>query len=221
MKRDQSGFGAVEGLLMVIIVGLLGFMGWYVYHAMQNTNNTYKAVTATNMSTGPKFGTKASKHATTTTKPADPTAGWTIVKSPDGSFSFKAPPSWVSLTCEKSGGSASTVYLAASQNLLAVCQSDNTGEADLGMRADTSATSPPQKQSTDQSLSSVSFTVNGVKGYKTTEMTNADDVFLPNATIITYSFYSGGKSFYASYRQQSNGKDDSATFEQIVQTWKF
>jgi cytoskeletal protein RodZ len=215
MKRNQRGFGAVEGLLILVIVGLIGFIGWYVYHAMKRTNNTYNTTT-TSTSNLPKFSTKAK-----TSKTTDITADWATIKSPDGSFSFKAPMTWVSLTCDKSGGSASTVYIASGQSYLAACQSDNSGEADLSMRAGNSAATAPQKQSTDQSLSSESFTLNGVKAYKTTEMTNADDVFLPNAKIITYSFYSGGKSFYASYRQANNGKDDTATFEQIVQTWKF
>ncbi|MBI2589068.1 hypothetical protein HYW35_02610 [Candidatus Saccharibacteria bacterium] len=35
MKKNQKGFSAVEGLLILIIVGLLGFVGWYVW----NSNN--------------------------------------------------------------------------------------------------------------------------------------------------------------------------------------
>jgi hypothetical protein len=222
MRRNQKGFGAVEGLLILVIVGLIGFVGWYVYRAMQNTNNAYNSATKTSASASPKFG-KAAKNSKSVAKPskADPTAGWATLKSPDGSFNFKAPMGWVSLTCEKSGGSMSTVYMASSQSYLAACQSDNTGEADLDMRADNSAAAAPQKQPGDQSFSSVNFTVNGIKGYKATELTSAGDALLPNTKIITYSFFSGGKSFDASYRQPNNGPDDTATFEQIVQTWKF
>jgi hypothetical protein len=221
LKDNRQGFAAVETLLIIIIIALIGFVGWYVYRAMKNTNNAYNAATTTSNSNSPKFGTKAKKSTATTAKPADTTAGWTTVKSPDSSFSFKTPPSWVSLTCEKSGGSASTVYIASRQARLAACQSDNVGEASLTKTADNSAASAPKKQGTDQSFSSVSFTANGVKGYKATEVTSADDALLPNTKIITYSFYSKSKSYFASYRQPQGAADDAATFEQIVQTWQF
>ncbi len=220
LKDNRQGFAVVETLLVVIIIALIGFVGWYVYHAMKNTNNAYNSATKTSSSKTPKFGTK-NKSTASSTKAPDATAGWTTVKSPDGSFSFKTPPSWVSLTCDKSGGSASTVYIASSQGRLAACQSDNTGEASLAVTADNSAAAAPKKQGTDQSFSSESFTANGVKGYKATEVTGADDAILPNTKIITYNFLKNGKSFYASYRQPKGAADDAATFEQIVQTWQF
>jgi hypothetical protein len=41
MKRNQKGFGAVEGLLFLILLSILGFTGYYVYHTSKNTNSTY------------------------------------------------------------------------------------------------------------------------------------------------------------------------------------
>lgn len=221
LKGNRHGFAVVETLLIIVIVALIGFVGWYVYRAMKNTNNAYNTATNTSNSTAPKFGTRKKTSKVVTPQAADATAGWTTVKSPDASFSFKTPPSWVSLACDKSGGSASTVYLASSQARLAACQSDNTGEASLAVTTDKSAAAAPKKQGTDQSFSYVSFTANGVKGYKATEVTSADDAILPNTKIITYSFYSKNKSYFASYRQPKGAADDSATFEQIVQSWQF
>lgn len=37
----QKGFSAVEGLLLVVIAGLIGFVGWYVYHVKNQTSTTY------------------------------------------------------------------------------------------------------------------------------------------------------------------------------------
>lgn len=39
-KLNQKGFSAVEGLLIVIIVLLVGFIGYYVWHTQKNTNDT-------------------------------------------------------------------------------------------------------------------------------------------------------------------------------------
>lgn len=41
LKKNQKGFGAVEGLLILVIVGLVGFIGWYVYHTKNNANSSY------------------------------------------------------------------------------------------------------------------------------------------------------------------------------------
>jgi hypothetical protein len=45
MKNNQKGFGALEGILIVVIVGLLGFIGWYVWHSKKSTDKTYNAPT--------------------------------------------------------------------------------------------------------------------------------------------------------------------------------
>jgi Tfp pilus assembly protein PilV len=39
-KLNQKGFSAVEGLLSLIVVLLIVFVGYYIYHAQKNANNT-------------------------------------------------------------------------------------------------------------------------------------------------------------------------------------
>jgi hypothetical protein len=41
MKINQKGFGAVEGLLILILISILGFTGYYVYHTRNNATLTY------------------------------------------------------------------------------------------------------------------------------------------------------------------------------------
>jgi len=44
MKRtSQTGFSVVEALLILMIVGILSFTGWYVYHAKQAADKNYAA----------------------------------------------------------------------------------------------------------------------------------------------------------------------------------
>jgi Tfp pilus assembly protein PilV len=40
MRRNQQGFSVVEGLLILVIVGILGFTGWFVWHARQTADKT-------------------------------------------------------------------------------------------------------------------------------------------------------------------------------------
>lgn len=40
MKKNHEGFSALEGLLILIIVSILGFTGWYVWHSTKQTDET-------------------------------------------------------------------------------------------------------------------------------------------------------------------------------------
>ncbi|HSW78416.1 MAG TPA: hypothetical protein VLF88_00140 [Candidatus Babeliales bacterium] len=66
MKINQKGFGAVEGILVLIIVGLLCFIGWYVYDTKNKTDQTLETVDKTSNSST----TAASKSDTATTDKA-------------------------------------------------------------------------------------------------------------------------------------------------------
>ena len=37
-RTNQSGFSAIEGLLIIVIVAIVGFTGYYVWHSAQNAN---------------------------------------------------------------------------------------------------------------------------------------------------------------------------------------
>jgi len=75
LKQNESGFSAVEVVLVLIIVVLLGVVGWFVY------KNQKKTSPSTSTATSP---TPASNSAPTTTQPADLYEGWqTITFAPE------------------------------------------------------------------------------------------------------------------------------------------
>lgn len=47
-KPDQSGFGAIETALILIIATILGFTGWYVWHVKSSADNSHKTAATTN-----------------------------------------------------------------------------------------------------------------------------------------------------------------------------
>ena len=215
LKKNERGFGAIEATLLVVILITLIGVGYYVYKAKQNTSALYNQTATTSVVKKPTVKSKS------TTPVNDPTANWQTVKSSDASFSIKIPQSWVSITCQPFGGGGPNLYIASSQTYLAKCNSDFIGEASFISAADQSASTAPTKGSTDQSFSTQAVTLDAVSGYKTTNLTSASDALTPNTTYTTYSFYSNNMSFYARYQQITNGPNDLATFNQIVQTWKF
>jgi hypothetical protein len=38
IRHNQRGFSAVESLLVIVAVAIIGFVGWYVFHAKQTTD---------------------------------------------------------------------------------------------------------------------------------------------------------------------------------------
>ncbi len=62
LSRNQKGFGAVETILIVIIVGIIGGTGWYVYSVNKSINasdaNTLKSSTTTPNSKNTASGNK-------------------------------------------------------------------------------------------------------------------------------------------------------------------
>lgn len=79
LHKNQSGFGSVEIILTVVIIGLLGAVGWFVYDRNHNK--------ATPASTTP-----AATATPTNTQPVTPSG--TLVKTTDGHAQFLLPSTW-------------------------------------------------------------------------------------------------------------------------------
>jgi len=41
MKKSQSGFAVLETILILVVIGIIGFTGWYVWHSRQATDKTF------------------------------------------------------------------------------------------------------------------------------------------------------------------------------------
>ncbi len=82
--KNSQGFAVVEGLLILVIVGLIAGIGWYVWNAKKQTDKTLD-------STGNSSLNKVSKKQSTQN---DETANWLIYKSPDNFYTIKLPDGW-------------------------------------------------------------------------------------------------------------------------------
>lgn len=58
-SQNQSGFSIVEGLLIFIIIALVGFIGYYVWHASSKTKSTYDSVAKTASSSNQESSKKS------------------------------------------------------------------------------------------------------------------------------------------------------------------
>ena len=90
--QNQSGFSAVEGLLILVVVGILGFTGWYVLQAKSNADKSLNS----NHSTAPIIKKKAAADTKTPIPDvtlADP-EGWKKCEHKVEKVSFSYPATW-------------------------------------------------------------------------------------------------------------------------------
>lgn len=78
MKQYQKGFGAVEAIIIILIAGLIGFGGWFVWQKQQKDN-----VQPTTNNSGQSENVQ---------KTANPYTSWKTYD--DGTVSFKYPNTW-------------------------------------------------------------------------------------------------------------------------------
>ncbi len=69
-SRPQRGFTFIEGLLIVILVGIVGFASWYIYDSNNKANNIYDNVVSTGVTDS--FEKKAVNEPTQQAEPSSP-----------------------------------------------------------------------------------------------------------------------------------------------------
>ena len=82
IKSNQNGFAAVETVLVVIILGIVGFTGWFVLHSQKATDKTLA-------NTGNSSAPSQKNSTPTTASKQDSNKGYRVVK--EWGLRFKIP----------------------------------------------------------------------------------------------------------------------------------
>jgi hypothetical protein len=64
MKKTQSGFSLVEGLLIILILAIIGFGGYYVWHTQKQTDKTLDTAVTTSQKAASNSQALAQKYLT-------------------------------------------------------------------------------------------------------------------------------------------------------------
>jgi hypothetical protein len=202
----QRGFGNVEGLLIIIVVLLVGFIGYYVYNARQNTNNTPVHATVNNVKTSP------SQKATKAAGPVVP-AGWQ--KYDAGGFSFSNPENWIRKNC-----GVGTILLGPTANSAGLCNTDGNPEVSITWSIGDSRANYHLAKADYPDLQEATVEISGVTATKTTGTLNSSqEIYVgpSNGTkVIQYLFYTKGQTYAFIYTQTPDFGDVSSDFEQLV-----
>jgi|GEM_PF-1546033 len=89
LDRSETGFGAAESLLILVILAIIGFTGWYVWHTTQNTDRSLSAPASSGLAS------KATSKPTPTPQalPKD----WQLYKDDSQGIQFGYPKEWGTL----------------------------------------------------------------------------------------------------------------------------
>ncbi len=70
--KNSKGFSAIETLLIVVIVGIIGGTGWYVLHAKNNADKNLNEAVKTNLKASAKELSKSASSGPATQSPVSP-----------------------------------------------------------------------------------------------------------------------------------------------------
>jgi cytoskeletal protein RodZ len=139
--KNQSGFSAVEALLVLIVIGILGFTGWFVYHAKQTSDKNYSTANSS------KTPTYKDKKTTSSTDPTQGKLSSYTLSSVSASFSY--PSGWNSLFTYPNGialkspdfQSAGGFSKISTGTAVTVSYNDNSVDSDSNVSLTTQAAS--------------------------------------------------------------------------------
>lgn len=107
MKNTQKGFGAVETVLIFVVVGIIGFAGWFVWNSQKQTDKTLTDASKGSSSVSATKTSSTTSNTTDTTTTKTDTASYLVVKewgikipmpSDDSSYAYSVQDStdiWV------------------------------------------------------------------------------------------------------------------------------
>lgn len=200
-------------VLSIIVVLLLGVIGWLVYDKLTATD----AADTNNAQDTP---TKISEKDEQTE--VDPTEGWVATSNQAGKYSFKHPSKW---TTEPAGApemcTPELTLLATSKENIAKCPGESFGQ----MAFD----SVVGDKTSDYKLNypNTTVTVDGVTGVRyegeVTSTSQSAGIGPEDGTKeVLYVFYDGTRTYRAMYYQYPDAEDITEDFDVIVtKTLKF
>ena len=213
-KLNQLGYSAVEVILIVIALGIVGGTGFYVYKA----NKEDVKITDSSIQ---KEGGSAKK-----AEEADPTKDWKSYSSKPGKYSLKYPPTWVTAEHPELC-SEGILLLGADKNSVGVCASESFGQIAIYANKGDVRAEMELRSANYPDLKTQEVIVDGVKGKKQAgTYKKTGEGFGPEDGDyqIVYTFFANGMTYQATYSSGVSTKypDVKKDFELMVEkTLKF
>ncbi|MBX4190735.1 hypothetical protein KW794_01470 [Candidatus Saccharibacteria bacterium] len=206
--KSQKGFSAIEGLLILVIVGLLGFVGWFVYNSNTKTNQSLSNAEKTSASN--KLPSKPS------TSKAGETDGWKSFSTTAGQFSLKYPATWATAT---EGCSDGLILLGADSKSLGKCASESFGQMSVWSLKVDGQSSQGMDKGGYKDVAKQDVTVAGVSGVRESGVASGQEgpgSLTDGTKVIQYIFTINGRVYVASYVQDPSMPDVLSDFDLMI-----
>lgn len=228
MKQlNQKGIAALAVILLIIVAGIIGGSGWYVYNAQKKTqqtlDNTSKSLA------DPQKAQKDSEQKLVSEN--DPTKNWKAYSSKEGKFSLRYPQGWVQAThpelCPEGW-----LLLGATAATVGKCGSDSGGQMSISTSEGDTRAQVRMDKTLFPDLAVTPVTLHEVMGemlvgtYKEISGGVQGIGALKDGTIhVQYIFYTNNKTYLLQYFSRNNSEvypDVLGDFNtMVIKTLKF
>lgn len=212
MIKNEKGFGIIEVVLVVLVIGLLITVGWLFFDRQNSKKQDSKSLEIVSQN----------EHNETAT--TDPTASWITYTGPDSRISLKYPTTWVTAS-DPSLCSSGVLLLGASSNSVGKCGSEDFGQMSVTWQPSHAYCGDLNSDAwTVDSTENV--TVSGISGLKQTATAKAPSPrggSEPEGTkVVNYCFNSNNYTYVANYTHKPTYPDVLSDFNvMITKTLKF
>lgn len=222
--KKQQGFSVIHIIMFIVLAGIIGFTGWYVWDTNKKASDTLESADQQSF----KKAEKSSNDKNAAKKTAeDPTKDWKSYTSTAGKYSLKYPPAWV-VAENPEQCTDGTFLVGPTKDTSGRCASDNGGMVSFSALNGDSSSEAALKAANYPDVTSESVTFADVTGkkYSGTFKTNpAEEVLIGPADgtkAVQYVFFTNNKTYILRYSQEPTQPNELANFELIVnKTFKF
>jgi hypothetical protein len=224
-KWGKKGFAVWEVVALVAVLALAGVAGWYVYKSKHKTDAAKSSSASSKAS--PKsiaVGEPHSSGGDTKEKSGGSTDGWVLYTNVPGRFSFRHPASWV-FAANPETCTPTLVLFASANSYVGKCASEDFGQMSAGSFEGDGRVDQNLSAGDFDGLATTAVTVDGVTGQRQTGVAKAVsdpegmgmNPYAEGAIVVKYVFFTGGRTYTATYVQAPGEPDVLAQFDLLAQ----
>lgn len=197
MSKNKNGFAALESLLILVIVAIIGGTGYYVWHSKAQTDKNLNNAASANFTETVKKKTSANGSAAISSQ-ASVDEQASTAKSADGKVQVTLPDGWKVSDRIDGGQKCGFVDPGAGGTCISdISFQDGTGKLDSYVKIFKSDMSPGQWYDSvfGSCNNDASITINGEPGYQCEPdpSTSSIEYVIANSTYVAY-FYGAASS---------------------------
>lgn len=219
MTSNQKGFSTAETLLILVIVAVIGGVGYYVYKARQETSKSQDNANKSSLEI------EASKKQSEEDKKApEETASWLLYEPPGKQYSVRIPDGWklVSLSGTDLYGrnSSDTVYKAGTKATVQAIEGGWDGASSFGLYYPSASDEPRVKEGEQKGTLTTASGLTAQK-YQYTQTTEPEGIgYAKGSTVYNYYFDDKGKNIFIQHYVSSGETAQTDLVEKAIKTLK-